>query len=255
MMASIPLFLFGLLWLNLSVSELNLFLHAENYQEAELLITRFHYEPPKTVRVTRGTYSKTKTSSNPNQIEGIIQGSEENVFTDDRHVYIAVEDGPNSIVSRTPTRDEVEGKVFKVLHWPNHEPLKRWWHPPTTMTGSIPSARNMIVNAIVLLISLGGGAALFLHSLSPSKASESKSLWPGWTGIALIGAVMGWPFFMIVYLVFAPGVKLNKLGTERLSVTTVEWLLSLVAMGMAAIVPVCATLLLFSAIKIRFAKR
>lgn len=264
-LGAIP-FVIGLLMLVMSIREFNLWLHADHYIEAELEVTKFHYvqggegldaERKGSATRRRGGTRRSRSTSRPNPIEGIIHPGGETVHTDDREIAVAVFDEPDDVAGRTPTREEVEGKRFPVLHWPNHEAEKRWWHPATTTSAAKPTDRDVLVHGGITLFLIGLGVLGFAKARMKPRADRPSGpgTWPAWTGLVTGLFLLVCPVFLVMLSVFTKGTKMNKAGTERLPWTAQEWMMASIPILMTGIPSLVCLILLERAVRNRCRER
>lgn len=230
----ILLFCIGLMWFEMVLHMVNLWLHREHYIEAELEVVKYHYVEPAPSR------NSSSVSDSPNQIEGIIHPGDEKIWTNDRDVSVSVFASPTSVVGRHPTKAEIEGKRIKVLHWPPHDPS--WWQPPATLSGFIPYPSEVLLHASIVVGLILRGVYLFRRgvrlALNKEPSPSGPGHWPPWTGGVLVLTIILWLLFTLLCSIVLPGEKLNPTGTERIPRTTQEWLIGggfLIALGIVCL--------------------
>ncbi|MBL8823023.1 MAG: hypothetical protein JNJ77_10580 [Planctomycetia bacterium] len=250
--AGVLLFVIGLMWLFMVAGMFNLYWHRAHYIEGELEVTAYHYQE----QVDRNRYGRSRPSSHQNQIEGIFHPGGQKVYTNDRDVSVMVFETESSAVGTQPTRQEVEGKRYKVIHWPDHE--QQWWQPAATMSGSIPELRHLLLHSLILLFLLVSGVLLIRRgkrrALMANRQPAGPGQWPHWTGGVFMLTIVLWLFFALLTNVVLTSEKLNRDGTERLARTTKEWIVAGVFTTIFGIVVLLMTWLCLKAVRHRFSK-
>lgn len=252
MVAGVLLFAIGLMWVFMVIGMFNLYWHRGHYIEGELAVTAYHYKEQS----DRSKYTSRRPSSSPNQIEGILHPGRQKVFTNDHDVSVMMFETESSAVGTQPTRQEVEGQRYKVIHWPDHE--KQWWEPAITMTGSIPESRHLVLHTLIVLCLLSGGVLLIRRgkrrALTTNRQHTGPGQWPHWTGGILVLTIILWLFFALLTNVVLFSDKLNRDGTQRLARTTKEWIVAGGFTAIFGIVCLIATWLCLKAVRQRFSR-
>lgn len=250
MVAGVLLFVIGLMWLFMVAGMFNLYWHRAHYLEGELEVTTYHYQETS----NRSTTSSRRPSSSQNQIEGIFHPGGQKVYTNDRDVSVAVFETESSTVGRQPTRQEVEGKRYKVIHWPDHE--QQWWEPAATMSTTIPEPRHLLLHSLIVFTLLVGGVLLIRRgkrrALTTNVQPAGPGQWPHWTGGVFMLTIVLWLFFALLTNVVLTSDKLNRDGTERLARTTKEWIVAGVFTTIFGIVCLVMIWLCVKAVRQRF---
>lgn len=244
------------LWIFLVVDLVNKWIYQENYIEAELEVTKYHYQASDTTTVnSRGR--RTKPSRHANQIEGIIHPGGQKVYTNDKVISVMIFDTEDSAVGYQPMRSEVEGKRYKVHYWPDHE--SSWYQPPTIFTGGLPETRHVLIHLGIFTGLLLAGIALVRRGRrigkEPAPVYKGPGVWPAWTGGVTTLCVILWAFFSLLFNIVLPGRKLNKDGTQVLERTTKELIIGYGFTGLMLIVCLVVTGLVLYAVKRRLGKR
>jgi hypothetical protein len=153
----------GLVWCWIAVRELQLWVYADRYVDAELEVRRFHPKP---------TNSQARC-----QIEGVIHPGGETVVVTDEYLSIKHHDGPDDRWGREPTPGEIEGRRLPVSHWPQRAASRRWWYPPTVVSrGQIPGAGALLRDFLGSVICLAAGWFCFRRARAKIQPVDAPPL-------------------------------------------------------------------------------
>lgn len=238
----------GLLWLAMVMRMFSLWHYRDTYIAAELEVVKYHYVQ---------SMGRRSSSRQPNQIEGIIHPGGYTVYTNDRDISVSIFETPTSTVGRQPTRDEVEGKRYQVIHRP--EEIPSWWVPPATLSTTIPLPKELAIHSSIMFIMIGGGVYLLRRGM---RLASQKNVpptgpgeWPLWAGGAFGFMLFCWLFFALLCTIVLPGEKLNHYGTERLPRTTREWVIGGGFLALFGMLCLGVTWLFLKAVRQRLSSR
>jgi hypothetical protein len=255
------LIILGLGCCQLNIYDVQRLVFDDYYISAELEIVKYELQLNPTGFGSPGNYrhGKGNRPSGPSRIEGILHPGGIPVVTNDRNVSLARFDTTGGVAVDLPLPKEVEGRRLPVFYWAGDPGDRRWYHPPLLHNATRPSTSVTVLSLLICIALFFGAACCIRYVYDPERAKlqhaleKAPSRWPPWTFLALVGCVITYPLLWLIIL--ARTVGFTRTPTGRVPWTTSDWAISVLFIGIVAIVPLLLTLAVVYAIRKRLTFR